>query len=147
MAVLVNKRTVRIEWGDCDPAGIVYFPRYFVIMDNCTVHLFEHATGLTKIQMTQKHGSVGFPMVDIRAKFHVPTKYGDDVVVESKIVAFGKSRFEVEHRLMKGEQLCVEGFETRVWVGAHPDDPKRIKSQPVPEEIVKLFGAPVREKA
>ena len=63
------------------------------------------------------------------------------------IVEFGKSRFEVEHRLLKDEQLCVEGFETRVWVGRHPDDPKRIKSKPIPEEIVKLFGAPVREKA
>ena len=147
MAVLVNKRTVRIEWGDCDPAGIVYFPRYFAIMDNCTVHLFERATGITKYQMQQKHGFAGFPMVDTRAKFHAPTKYGDDVIVDSKIVLFGKSRFEVEHRLMKGDQLCVEGFETRVWVGLHPDDSKRLKSKPVPEEIVKLFGAPVRERA
>ena len=27
--MLINQRTVRIEWGDCDPGGIVYFPRYF----------------------------------------------------------------------------------------------------------------------
>jgi 4-hydroxybenzoyl-CoA thioesterase len=146
MTVLVNKRTVRIEWGDCDPAGIVYFPRYFVIMDNCTMHLFEHATGLTKIQLTEKLDFAGIPMVDIRARFLVPTKYGDDVVVESKIVAFGRSRFEVEHRLLKDGELAVEVFETRVWVGLHPDDPKRLKSKPIPEEIVKLFGAPVREK-
>ena len=145
--MFVNKRTVRIEWGDCDPAGIIYFPRYFVIMDNCTAHLFERATGLTKQQLTQRHAFIGFPMVDIRAKFHVPTSYGDDVVVESKITEFGKSRFEVEHRLMKGDRLAAEGFETRVWAGAHPDDPKRIKSQSIPEEIIKLFGAPVREKA
>ena len=145
--MLVNKRIIRIEWGDCDPAGIVYFPRYFAIMDNCTAHLFEHATGITKYQMQQKFAFAGFPMVDIRAKFHVPTKYGDDVVVESKIVEFGRSRFEVEHRLLKGGELAVEGYETRVWVGRHPDDSSRIKSKPVPEEIVKLFGAPVREKA
>lgn len=31
--MLTNRRTVRIEWGDCDPAGIVYFPRYFAIFD------------------------------------------------------------------------------------------------------------------
>ncbi len=146
MAVLVNKRTVRIEWGDCDPAGIVYFPRYFVIMDNCTAHLFEHATGLTKIQLTEKLDFAGIPMVDIRARFFVPTKYGDDVVVESKIAAFGSSRFEVEHRLLKDGELAVEGFETRVWVGLHPDNPKRLKSKPIPEEIVKLFGAPMREQ-
>lgn len=27
--VLINRRTIRIEWGDCDPAGIVFYPRYF----------------------------------------------------------------------------------------------------------------------
>jgi 4-hydroxybenzoyl-CoA thioesterase len=71
----------------------------------------------------------------------VPTRYGDDVTVESKIAEFGRSRFQVEHRLTNRDgQLCVEGFETRVWVGRHPDDPSRIKSKPVPEEIVRLLG-------
>jgi 4-hydroxybenzoyl-CoA thioesterase len=142
--MLVNTRTVRIEWGDCDPAGIVYFPRYFAILDNCTAHLFERATGITKYQMQKKYDFAGFPMVDVRAKFLAPTRYGDDVVIESKVVEFGKSRFEVEHRLLKDGQLCVEGFETRVWVGRHPDDPSRIKAKPVPEELIKLFGAPVK---
>ena len=27
--MLINRRTIRIEWGDCDPAGIVFYPRYF----------------------------------------------------------------------------------------------------------------------
>ena len=31
--MLTVTRTVRIEWGDCDPAGIVYFPRYFEYFD------------------------------------------------------------------------------------------------------------------
>jgi 4-hydroxybenzoyl-CoA thioesterase len=142
--MLVNSRAVRIEWGDCDPAGIVYFPRYFAILDDCTAHLFERATGITKYQMQKKYDFAGFPIVDVRAKFHVPTRYGDDVVVASQIAEFGKSRFEVQHRLMKDGQLAVEGFETRVWVGRHPDDPARIKSKPIPDEIITLFGAPVK---
>ena len=40
---LVNRRDVFIEWGDCDPAGIVYYPRYFVMFDNATVALFAAA--------------------------------------------------------------------------------------------------------
>lgn len=27
----VNRRRVTIEWGDCDPAGIVFYPRYFAM--------------------------------------------------------------------------------------------------------------------
>ena len=39
--MLVNRRTVRIEWGDCDPAGIVFYPRYFAMFDASTSFLFE----------------------------------------------------------------------------------------------------------
>ena len=39
--MLVNTRTVRIEWGDCDPAGIVYYPRYLAFFDACTSALIE----------------------------------------------------------------------------------------------------------
>jgi 4-hydroxybenzoyl-CoA thioesterase len=145
--MLVNTRTVRIEWGDCDPAGIVYFPRYFVILDNCTTHLFERATGITKYEMQKKYDFSGIPTVEVRAKFYTPARYGEDVVVESRITEFGRSRFDVDHRLLKDGELTVEGFETRVWVGRHPDDPERMKAKPIPEEIVALFGAPVRQKA
>ena len=43
-----NSRTVRIEWGDCDPAGIIFYPRYFEIFDASTAALFERALGITK---------------------------------------------------------------------------------------------------
>ena len=36
--MLVNRRIVRIEWGDCDPAGIVFYPRYFAMFDASTHH-------------------------------------------------------------------------------------------------------------
>jgi len=45
-----NTRTVRIEWGDCDPAGIIFYPRYFEIFDASTAMLFERALGMTKFQ-------------------------------------------------------------------------------------------------
>ena len=48
---LRNTRKVRIEWGDCDPAGIVFYPRYFEIFDASTAALFERALGMTMFQM------------------------------------------------------------------------------------------------
>ena len=43
--MLVNRRAVAIEWGDCDPAGIVFYPRYFAMFDASTAALFAHALG------------------------------------------------------------------------------------------------------
>ena len=98
MTSFTNTRTVRIEWGDCDPAGIIFYPRYFEIFDASTAQLFERALGMTKINMPKVFEFAGFPLVRTRARFVKPTRYGDDVEVTSKI-AFGTSSFDIEHRL------------------------------------------------
>ena len=41
MTTFTNTRKVRIEWGDCDPAGIIFYPRYFDIFDASTALIFE----------------------------------------------------------------------------------------------------------
>jgi len=140
MTTLINRRTVRIEWGDCDAMGIVYFPRYLAIFDDCTAYLFEQALGLNKYQLLRAYDFAGFPMVDIRAQFMTPSRFGDDVEIESRISEFRRSSFDVHHRLFKGDQMAVEGFETRVWVRRHPEDQSRIKAQPIPREVIERFS-------
>jgi 4-hydroxybenzoyl-CoA thioesterase len=137
---LKNKREIQIEWGDCDPFGIVFFPRYFEYFDACTNALFHRATGITKAEMLRKYKIAGIPLVQARANFYVPSSFGDVVTVESEVTGWGKSSFSVIHQLFRGETLAVEGFEKRVWtvrVGDHPTD---VKSQPVPREIIEKFS-------
>ena len=106
--MFVNRRKVRIEWGDCDPAGIVYYPRYFAMFDHSTALLLEAATGYTKYQLREVYDFVGFPMVDTGAKFYIPSKFGDDIVIESTISELGKSSFSIAHKVWKGDALrCV----------------------------------------
>jgi len=143
--MLTNRRTIRIEWGDCDPAGIVYFPRYFEFFDACTVALFERA-GLFKRDMLKRYGIAGIPLVDIKAQFLMPSRFGDDVVVESSVTKWGNSSFVVRHRLMKGDAMAIECFETRVWT-AYPDgDPEKFEARAIPEEVKKRFGADAESK-
>ena len=146
--MFVNRRTVRIEWGDCDPAGIVYYPRYFAMFDASTQYLFE-AAGWKKADLRREFGVVGFPMADTRAKFILPSSFGDDIVIETKVVAIRNSSFDVEHRVFKpssqGDILAIEAWEVRVWAGQHPEDPKRLKSRKLPEVVVRrlMEGADV----
>ena len=133
-----NRRTVRIEWGDCDAAQIVFYPRYFAFFDASTHHLFA-AAGFPKPQMLKDPGFIGYPMVDTRAKFYVPSKFGDDIIIESTIAEFRRSSFDVLHKVYKGDVLAIEAWETRVWAGPHPDDPERIKSKPIPPEVIERF--------
>src|SRR6185437_2563521 len=87
--MLTNTRRTRIEWCDCDPAGIIFYPRYFEIFDTSTTMLFERALGMTKFQMFKQLKFGGFPLVRTRARFLRPTRFGDDVTVKSS-VTFGR---------------------------------------------------------
>jgi 4-hydroxybenzoyl-CoA thioesterase len=134
--MLRNIRKMRIEWGDCDPAGIIFYARYFEFFDVSTTVLLERALGMKKIEYLKAYDFAGHPLVETRAKFRQPTRFGDDVEIESTLVACRQSSFKIEHRLTLAGVLAAEGTETRVWVGRDPTDPKSIKSQPIPPEVV-----------
>ena len=131
-----NQRALTIEWGDCDPAGIVFYPRYFQMFDASTAALFEAAAGCTKYEMMRRYDFAGFPMIDTGARFHIPSKFGDRVLIESRMIRIGKSSFDIEHRLMRDSSVAIEAHEKRVWVGRDPDDPERIRSRPIPQDLV-----------
>ena len=139
--MLIYVRNTRIEWGDCDPAGIVFFPRYFAMFDSCTTGMFSQALGMSKFQFTKHYEFAGYPMVDTRARFLKPTKFGDDVTIETTVIEFRRSSFDVRHHLSHNGNLAVECFDTRVWAARDPSDPDKIKSKPIPPEVIAKFNA------
>ena len=139
VSMLSNSRLIRVQWGDCDPAGIVFYPRYFEWFDASTILLFEKATGLTKIKMLAKYNGAGLALVEAGAKFAVPSQYGDDIEIHTHVKAFGRSSFSVVHRVTKGGEEALEGFEKRVWTARVPKDPNRLRSAPIPAEVLEGF--------
>src|SRR5216683_7572979 len=139
--MLISRRQLTIEWGHCDPAGIVYFPNYFSYFDASTNALILHALGFNKYEMLKKYDIVGIPLVDAGARFIVPSVFGDVVTIESTVVEIRRSSFRVQHRLLRGETLAVEGHETRVWAGRDPADPAKLKGKPIPEEVIAKLKA------
>ena len=138
--MLVNVREVEIEFGDCDPAGIVYYPNYFRMFDASTAYLFEAALKMKKIAWTRHFGILGIPMVDTGASFRKPSRFGDVVTIQSTIAQFRRSSFEVTHRLLNAGDLAIDCRETRVWAGTDPDDPQKLKAMPIPEAVIAAFG-------
>jgi 4-hydroxybenzoyl-CoA thioesterase len=139
--MLTSRRDIQIEWGDCDPAGIVFYPRYFAFFNESTTKLFDTALGMKKIEWRSKYGVVGIPMVDTGAKFIVPSRYGEIITIETRATALRRSSFDIAHRVFKGEVLAIEAHETRVWAAPHSDDPERIQGVPIPPEVVAALSA------
>jgi len=135
-------RHLTIEWGDCDPAGIVYYPRYFAMFDASTAALFAAALGYGKHEMLRRHNIIGIPMVETGAKFFVPSRYGDVVAIESRIAFCKRSSFGVAHVLRRPDgAVGIEAHETRVWAAKHPEQEGHIIGIAMPEEVKQKLGA------
>ncbi len=134
------RRQFTIEWGQCDPAGIVFNARFFEMFDVSTWMLFEAALGVTAHQLADTFCIIGIPLVDARANFLRSAKFGDEVEIVSQVAEFRRSSFDVEHRLSVAGQLAVEGGETRVWAARDKHDPEKIHAVAIPTEVVDKFG-------
>ena len=132
--MVISRRRIRVDWGHCDPAGIVFYPNYFRWFDQCTSALFESA-GLPLPQLYRDYGLKGFPLLDTRATFSASATFGDDLDAESSVVEWTAKTLKVQHRFLRGATPAVEGWELRICVVPHPDDPQRIKSAAIPDEV------------
>jgi 4-hydroxybenzoyl-CoA thioesterase len=138
--MLIHRKEIQIEWGDCDPFGIVFFPRYFEYFDACTNALFHRALGFKKAEMLRHFNIAGIPLVQASCNFFLPSSFGDVVHVDSCVTSWGTSSFTVQHKLFRGDLLAVEGIEKRVWTVRLPGDPPPTKGHPVPKEVIEKFS-------
>ncbi len=136
--MFANITRIEIQFGDCDPAGIVYYPNYFRYFDNATAALISAALGMNKRQWLESYGIAGIPMVDTGARFSEPCSFGDVVEIGSRFGELGRSSFWVQHSLSRGGTPLVEAQEKRVWVVR--DEDGGIRSAPLPEDVRQAFG-------
>jgi 4-hydroxybenzoyl-CoA thioesterase len=137
--MLINKKKWVVEWGDCDPADIVFYPRYLEWFDACTTALFKSA-GMPIEDLFKDFGVIGIPLVDVKARFIVPSTFGDELVAESQVTEFRRSSFVLRHQIFRRDLLAVDGFETRVWTGRNPENPARMESQTLPKKVIELLS-------
>src|SRR6185503_5121192 len=80
----VHRRTLTIEWGHCDPAGLVVTSRVFEYFDWSTALLFEALLGMTKKELQATYDA-DIPLVDVKVKVIAPCCFGDVLEIETRI--------------------------------------------------------------
>lgn len=139
MPNFLNRWRFTIEWGHCDPAGIVFNARFFEFFDWGTWLLFEAALGVRPPDLSAAFGILGIPLVDASARFIAPARFGDVVELTSRVSEFRRSSFDIAHQLSVRGAIAVEGRETRVWTARDDADPSIIKSKPIPRAVAERF--------
>ena len=129
----------QLHWGDCDPAGIIFYPTYFRWFDAATWSLFA-AAGYHAKRMRAEHRAM--PLVAAECEFKAPAEQEDRCEVRSRIARWGGKSFVVGHEVVREDgTLLATGSETRVW-GRYVDGPgSPLKGQTVSDELKALFRA------
>lgn len=130
--------THQVGFADCDPARMVFYPRFFELFDRATERLFAEV-GLPWSEMFGRDGLSGLPLVDVGAKFISPVRFGDRLDIESWISEWRNKTFIVRHDMRVGDTVSVEGQEIRAWVVFDPSRAKGIRAVPIPDEVRARF--------
>ena len=124
---------VKVMFGDCDPAGIVFFPNFSKWMDASSLDFFMQCGVPPWRELKASHGIIGTPLLEIHTKFMRPATYGDTLQVHTSIESWAAKSFVQKHVVMKGDVVLCEGRETRAFC-VHPEG-GRLQAIPVPDFI------------
>jgi len=130
---------VQLQWGECDPAGIIFYPTYFRWFDAATWNMFAEA-GFHAKRMRAEHRSM--PLVAAECEFENPAEQEDRCEVRSRVARWGGKSFVVGHQVVRADGvLLAKGSETRVWGRYENGLGSSMKGQTIGEELKTLFRA------
>jgi len=132
--------TVNVTFGDCDPAGIVFFPNFSRWMDIASLSFFMQCGVPPWRELVKTRGIVGTPLLEINTKFFQAATYGETLTISTQVEEWRAKVIVQIHRITRaraeGEpDLICEGREVRAFVKRDADDPDRLRAIPVPEDI------------
>ena len=130
---------VQLRWGECDPAGIIFYPTYFLWFDAAAWNMFAEV-GYHAKRMRAEHRAM--PLVSAGCEFKHPVEQEDRCEVRSRISRWGGKSFVIAHDVVRADGILVAaGSETRVW-GRYENGPgTQLKGQKIGEELKRLFSA------
>ena len=122
----------KVLFKHCDPAGIVFYPRYFEMMNDCVEMWFDQALGWP---FEKIHTGLGVPTAAISSRFAAPSRHGDHLVLRLAVMKLGKTSLTYQMTAHCGEELRFSTEATLVHVG--PDG----RPTPWPEEVRRRIEA------
>lgn len=131
---------VKVTFGDCDPAGIVFFPNFSRWMDAASLHFFMACGVPPWRELARTHGIVGTPLLELHTRFLRSATYGETLQVHTCVEEWRDKVFIQHHLVRRGDELLCEGRETRAFVIHPPGEPDRLKAIAIPPEIRALCG-------
>jgi 4-hydroxybenzoyl-CoA thioesterase len=124
-----------VRFSHCDPAGIVFYPQYFIMFNGLVEDWFNQGLGLNYARYITEH-RLGFPIVRLECDFVAPSKIGELITLGLKLERLGKSSMAIavdcQHR--GAERLRAKFVLVTMELDAQ-------RAQPIPEDLRELMQA------
>jgi 4-hydroxybenzoyl-CoA thioesterase len=133
----VHEHRIDVRFGDCDPAGIVYFPRYFDYFHQAMETWFDALGGPAYAAfITQQRR--GLPTVHTEADFASPARFGEALVIELRVLRIGRTSMEIAF-VVRGaasvDDTRATGRSVVVVMDLEPTSPAFRRAVPLDDEL------------
>jgi YbgC/YbaW family acyl-CoA thioester hydrolase len=130
---IVASFSCQVHWGDCDPAGIIFYPTYFRWMDSACWACFA---GVGYPAKRMRAENLAMPLIAADCQFLHPAEQGDHCEVRSRIARFGGKSFVLAHEVLRADGVALaRGSETRVWGRFEKGPGSRLRGETIPERL------------
>ena len=132
------RHKIRVMFSDCDPAQLVFYPKYFQWFDIATQKMFNELD-MEWSKFWPERGIAGLPLVDASATFKGPARMDDEIEIETWVDEWKGKIFIVRHNVIKDGEVIVEGKEVRACVVKDPNSSKGFKAVTFPKDVIEKF--------
>lgn len=130
-----------IRFSHCDPAGIVYFPRFFDLLHQAMEDWFTHALDERFATLIMDKG-LGTPTVSTQCDFISPARIGDNLRIELSVLRLGNASVELQFSATVEGRAILNCRHTICLF-----DRVRVKAVPLPEDLRERMGRYLRPNA
>ena len=127
----------KIMWGDLDPLGIVFYPRFYEWID-AAGHLFFEAIGLTLGNLWRSR-NILFGLVETSCRYHRPGRYHQEIRIITRVDDLTEKTVTLKHVITERPTgaLLLEGYEKRICLNV--SDPDNFNAIDIPEDILTML--------
>ena len=101
------ERPLRIRFAHCDPAGIVFFPKYLVMINDLVEDWVGDVLGVPYAELVGRRRT-GMPTVSLQCEFTAISRLGDEVMLGLRVERVGGKSLTLQHGCRCGDEPRME---------------------------------------
>ena len=113
---MIFHHPIRVEFNHCDPAGIVFYPRYFEMVNSTCQTFFREVAGLSYAAMMDRHE--GVPTARLEVNFHAPSRLEEVLDWRLSVTRMGGTSVGFQLEAHCGDSHRLTADLTLVYVSA-----------------------------